>query len=403
MQLRRGCRRAYSLLVTAVEALGNSQLDPYDGHMEAEIGARVREQLKALSPPVTQAQMASRLGLTPDAFSRSLSGKRSFTAVELVNLAEELGTSAHWFVTGEPDPYAVKFAGRHIYDPLVKDYVKVDWAETRQARDDVALAYIQAYGEEPTLPAIARPKSAAEARIKLFEVGGEGFVRRLADNVELAFGIDVIRLERIEPDFALSVLGRDVIVLDASAYWFRENFSIAHELAHILLGHLDTLGEQACSDKEAERSANTFAADLLTPASEMRKVSWATASSRDVAEFVWEAGVSTAAARTRVKALRLSVGAEGVAALAEKTQVLLQQQLPNLADEVTVRMQEAGRRRFPQHLVTAHSRAVATGRIRADTLAWMLGEPVDLIRDELAPSRPPADLDWLASELGLND
>jgi hypothetical protein len=66
-------------------------------------------------------------------------------------------------------------------------------------------------------------------------------------------------------------------------------------------------------------------------------------------------------------------------------------------------MREARQRRFPQHLVKAHSHAVSSGSLPPDTLAWMLGEPVDLIRDELAPAATPADLDWLETELGLGE
>ncbi|MEP6480107.1 MAG: XRE family transcriptional regulator [Rhodoglobus sp.] len=382
--------------------LGKSQFRVYNGEMEAEIGARVREKLKVLQPSVTQAEMAVRLDLPPDAFSRSLSGKRAFTAVELVKLAEELKTSVHWFVTGEPDPLAVTFAGRHSYDPAVKDYVRVNWESSRQVRDDVALAYIQAYADEPPVVS-TRSWTAQEARAALIDAGGANFVRQLANHVETAFGVGVVRVDGIEPDFALTVLGRHVIVLDASAYWFRENFSIAHELAHILLGHLSDLGEQACGNKAAERAANSFAAELLTPTADFSSLAWATMAPLDVASYVWAAGISTMAIRARLQALKIVTGIAAQTALDEKTQVLIQREIPTLADEVSLRMQEARGRRFPEQLVSAHSNLIAAGRLGAGTLAWMLGEPLELIRDELAPARRPADLDWLASELGLDE
>lgn len=371
--------------------------------MEAEIGARVRARLKQLSPPVTQAEMAARLDLAPDAFSRSLSGKRAFTAIELVKLAEELGTSAHYFVTGEQDPFAVTFAGRHTYDPLVKGYIEPNWESTRQVRDDVALAYIQAYGGDAPRPPQSRTWTAAQARAKLREVGHTDFVRHLADNVEAAFGIDIVRLDEIEPDFALAVLGREVIVLDASAYWFRENFSIAHELAHVLRRDLATLGEKACSNSTAERAANSFAAELLMPEADVRALNWETLSAKKAAEYVWSAGVSTVTVRARLSALRITPGRAAAEALAMKTQVLVQTALPDRAHAVSVRMREARQRRFPEHLVSAHSGAVSRGSLPPDTLAWMLKEPVELIRDELAPAPPAPDLDRLASELGLGE
>jgi Zn-dependent peptidase ImmA (M78 family) len=347
--------------------------------------------------------MAARLDLPPDAFSRSLSGKRAFTAIELVKLAEELGTSAHWFVTGEADPFAVTFAGRHTYDPEVKEYVPIDWASTQDTRDHVAHAYIQAYGEGSPRDPRAKSWTAVEARIRLVEVGGDDFVRALANNVEQAFEIDVVRLDGIEPDFALSVLGREVIVLDASAYWFRENFSIAHELGHILLGDLAKLGAKTCSDASAERRANAFAAELLTPEADFRNLDWKAMSAEALATFVWDSGISTPTVAARLRALRVEPGPAAAKAVEEKTQVLLQRELPALADEISARMGDARQRRFPEHLVSTHSLAVSAGELPPDTLAWMLAEPVELIRDELAPAVPPADLDWLANELGLGE
>ena len=408
----RGRDQAGTTLATIVfmEAklkLGISQSETYDGGMEAQIGARVRERLKSLSPPVTQAQMAARLELTPDAFSRSLSGNRAFTATELVKLAGELGTSAHWFVTGEQDPFAVTFAGRHTYDPQVTAYVDVDWDATRQRRDDVALAYIQAYGNDPVRPRRRGVTDVNAARQQLVSAGGGGFVRQLAQHVEAAFGIDVVRLSDVNgearADFALALLGREVIVLDASAYWFRENFSIAHELAHVLLGHLSAHGEGACTDANTERAANAFAAELLTPEKEIRAIHWSILSARGVADFVWKAGVSTKVVAARLRALKIVAGSRAADALDLATHTLIQRELPHLRALVTLRMQEARETRFPEHLVTAHSLAVSQGKLGPETLAWMLKEPVELIRDELVPKVPPADLDELAAVLGLND
>lgn len=371
--------------------------------MEAQIGARVRQLLTALTPPVKQVEMAARLELTTDAFSRSLSGKRAFTATELVKLAQELGTSAHWFVTGEQDPFAVTVAGRHTYDPQVKAYVEVDWEATRQRQNDVALAYVQAYGDEPLHKVRTEPLDAQAARKRLVEVGGSGFVRQLALHLESAFAIDVVRLNDVNPDFVLALLGREIIVLDASAYWFRENFSMAHELGHVLLGHLNSLGGETCSNAQAERAANAFAAELLTPETEVRAIDWSTASAKVVANYVWETGVSTKALASRLRSLKISVDTAAQAALDVPTQVLIQSERPDLQPAITRRMQQARETRFPEHLVTAHSRAVSGGRLAPDTLAWMLSEPVELIRDELAPKVSSVDLDELAAELGLCD
>lgn len=86
------------------EPLGYSQLGAYSDGVDVEIGERVRARISELDPPPSHRYLAMSIGMTPDAFSRSLNGKRAFTAVELVELAEQLATSAHWFVTGDTDP-----------------------------------------------------------------------------------------------------------------------------------------------------------------------------------------------------------------------------------------------------------------------------------------------------------
>jgi transcriptional regulator with XRE-family HTH domain len=114
--------------MTARESLGNSQFLFYDAYMDEEIGARMRARLREFSPKLTQRELAVKIEMTPDALSRALSGKRAFTVVELVKAAELLGTSAHWFVTGQPDPFAVKVAGRHTFDHDTKRHKPIDWA-----------------------------------------------------------------------------------------------------------------------------------------------------------------------------------------------------------------------------------------------------------------------------------
>jgi len=53
-----------------------------------------------------------------------------------------------------------------------------------------------------------------------------------------------------------------VVVLDSAATPERRNFALAHEVAHILLGHSGEVGENE------EREANRLASELLLPAME---------------------------------------------------------------------------------------------------------------------------------------
>jgi Zn-dependent peptidase ImmA (M78 family) len=383
-------------------ALGNSQSAGYDDAVEQEIGARVRARINEVLPGKAQAEIAKRLGMAPDAFSRSLNGKRAFTAVELVELAAMLQTSAHWFVTGEPDPLGMRFAGRHTYDHDRKTHLPVDWDAEHELLADVALAY-QQVGDAGVTP-VARGLDAANVRAKLVKRGGDNFVRNLAELVEQEFAIDIVRVSDAKRGYVLEVGARTVIVIEETPNWFRENWSIAHELGHVMAGDLANLGEEACDDARAERRANAFAAALLMPEDAVRRVDWLTASSQAIARFLWSSGVSTEAVRARLGTLKLSAGPAAQRALAMKTQALLRDaDVPADQHELTQRMQDASQRRFPARLIAMHLAAVSEGRVNAATVAWMLGVEPGPIEEDLSPDLAEPDLDWLGRQLGLSE
>jgi Zn-dependent peptidase ImmA (M78 family)/transcriptional regulator with XRE-family HTH domain len=384
-------------------ALGNSQSTLYDEGVETEIGARVRARMNDVLKGVPQAEVAKRIGIPADAFSRSLNGKRAFTAVELVELAGLLQTSAHWFVTGEPDPFAVRYAGRHTFDHDSKTHLPIDWDIEHRALSDVALAYTQVpdLDERSERP---RAATATEARELLMASGGPNFVRDLADVVEGTFGIDVVRIREAQRGFALEIGAQPVIVIEETPNWFRENWSIGHELAHVLGGDLSELGDTACDDPRAERRANAFAAELLLPSSVMTALDWKSAGMTEVAEFVWANGVSTEALTNRLAALKIAAGADALEAAGMKTQALLRRAgVPSDPETLTRRVQDAAQRRFPSRLIDAHRTAVSEGSLGPATLAWMLGVSPESIEDELAPTLSEPDIDWLGKELGLTE
>lgn len=389
-----------------IDVLGISQFPRYDQCMEAEIGARVRARMQEVLVGTSQAEVARRIGLTPDAFSRSLNGKRAFTAIELVELAGQLKTSAHWFITGEPDPFAARVAGRHGYDRENGSYTLERWGEARAELNTVVLAYTQALAADRLLArasAVSASMNADECRAALVAVGGEDFVRRLAGHIESAFEVDIVRISGLASDFVLDVAGRAVIAVNETPNWFRENFGILHELAHILNGDLADLGEEMCTNAKAESRANAFAAKVLMPEASIRSIDWANYSLHDLAELVWNLGVSTDALATRLSGLRIKIPSELVKGLSLKTQALLRRaNVPESdRDEVTLRMTEAATRRFPAHLVEAHRVGVSEGILLPDVLAWMLGVDVDSVASELAPPLSEPDIEWLGRELGL--
>lgn len=386
--------------------MGISQSTDYDGPMEAEIGARVRARMQEVLPAgTTQAAIAERIRLTPDAFSRSLNGKRAFTAIELVELAEFLKTSAHWFITGEPDPFAIKVAGRQSFDHAVLVHEPIDWLADGDILNLIGRAYIQVYADEPreVRPVVDRLDASAVRTALIGSEFGEAWVRRFADAVEVIYGIGVVRAAEVPRDCVIEVLGRSVIVLKETGNWFYENWSIAHELAHVLSGDLADIKGDACGNTAAERRANAFAAELLLPEKVVRSFDWWKVGVGSVARLLWDRGVSTRVLSNRLATLRIDIPVALRSQLDQPTQRFIRSALPELAGDIAERTSGAARRRFPEALLAAHQGAVIDGWLPAAMLEWMLGVEDGQLAAELSPTLPEPDIEWLGRELGLLD
>src|ERR1700754_3905018 len=127
--------------------------------MADSIGNRVRALLPAER---SHREIAASIEMTPDAFSRALSGQRGFSAVELAKLADLLDEDVHFLITGQPDPLRVRMVARHGYNAETGQR-EVPGADTDRAiLDDVALAYRQA--ADAALPKSIVPATVEEAR-----------------------------------------------------------------------------------------------------------------------------------------------------------------------------------------------------------------------------------------------
>jgi transcriptional regulator with XRE-family HTH domain len=359
------------------------------------IGNRVLQHLAQASPGLRHRDVAERIGMTPDAFSRAINGKRQFASIEIARLAELIGADLHWLITGNPDPNRLIVAARHDFDHATGLRSIPGRAGDEQALIDIALAYRQGYPQPGKTPKL--PTSAASAR----ECLGPDFVRPFADRVEQNLEVDVVRLAALSTAYSFTVGGRLVIAVPATGNWFRENWDIAHELGHLIMGHHDEGISQNESDQH-EAAANAFAADLLLPAAALEKVDWDSVSNEQLADLVWTWGVSTDALSRRLNMLLGRVPGRIAQWAAQATQRLLRYHLSieSELDEITARMDGASQRRFPLSLQEAHLERVASGAIGRATLAWMLG--IDAAALEVdSPEIPDVDAEHLASALGL--
>jgi Zn-dependent peptidase ImmA (M78 family) len=340
----------------------------------ASIGDRALQCLDQFDPGLRQRDVAGQIGMTPDAFSRALHGKRQFASIELARLAELIGADIHWLITGQPDPNRLHVAARHDYDPATGSRAVPGRAADRQTLADIALAYRQAYPEPGVITKQATTASWPTSAAAVREALEPGFVRHFADRLEQRLGVGVVRIAELSTAYSFTLGGHPVIALPATASWFRENWDLAHELGHLVMGHHD----EGISDAAAhthEAAANAFAADLLLPADLLRSFDWESVSDEGLAALVWDWGVSTDAMCRRLSTLFSQVPARIARWAAGPTQRLLRRHLSidSEHDEITVRIDEACQRRFPRSLQEAHLERVASGAIGRSTLAWMLG------------------------------
>ncbi|GAA2205637.1 ImmA/IrrE family metallo-endopeptidase [Nonomuraea monospora] len=248
-----------------------------------ETAARVR-QLIAESG-LTQAEFAVKAGLDAPKMSKSLSGVRRFTSLDLARIADLCGVSVDWLLGA--DALTPSTAARTTAAPLTSAEAAVREAE-RLAQIRADLAFLGYRQEVPrfeiaraTHPVLAQGRDLA-ARATAHAAGGGIDLWRckdLAGAVEAAFGVDV-RVHRLPDGFDGLSWSDDhsaLIVVGTSEVPARQRFTIAHELGHLLAGddqglHLDVnLYDADHRRKPSERRANAFAAELLLPAAMLRE------------------------------------------------------------------------------------------------------------------------------------
>lgn len=359
------------------------------------IGSRVLETIKRDFPERLQREIAEEVGMTPDAFSRALGDKRQFSSIELARLAEVLSADLHWLITGEADPNRLVVAARHDYDFQTRRRDVPGREGDAAILEDIALAYRQVFRTHEA--AAALPDHAEKAR----DVLGEEFVRPLARRLEECLGVDVVRVPELSTAYSFTLGGRRVIALRATGNWFWENWSMAHELGHLALGHHEEQTDPL-SIEAAERAANSFAAELLMPTEVVTDLPWDALDDSELAALVWRWGVSIDALANRLDSVLGQVPEVVERWSGNPTQRLLRRnlQIPSEIDEITRRMDEASQRRFPIALQEAHLAGIASGAVGKGTLAWMLGIDPDALEVD-SPELIEATEDDLAEALGL--
>jgi Zn-dependent peptidase ImmA (M78 family)/transcriptional regulator with XRE-family HTH domain len=291
--------------------------------MDQAVGARIRLIREAVG---LQAQdLAARVDLDPTAISKIENGKRAIKAVELVRIADALKVSPLALLEDDPLlsnlPLAARRAGSSIarggaYQRLLslsELHVVLAGAGLPTTPN---LASVPDIAGLPWLEAATRLANWANRALRV-ELVGDQRLGVLADAIEGKLKIDI--LIEPHPDDALSgaaITDRSfpLIFVNSEFPRSRSLFTLAHELGHVLAGHVDdpiTLDRELSGSTDAERMANAFAANYLMPKDEVcREIAKRGLKVSTLAYLTYALGVSYESLVYRLHNLRL-INAEG--------------------------------------------------------------------------------------------
>lgn len=241
--------------------------------------ARVRELIEASGLP--QGEFAEAVGLDAPKLSKSLTGVRRFSSLDLARIGEHSGRSVDWLLGGDEPPLAV--AARAVRGTSTGEAVETALKLAAIRRSVHELGFPQGW-RLPEVPKLSGPDYAqgaelADVAFARLAGGDVSITEDLAGAIEAEFGIDVAVAPLGEGVDGLAVATPQVrmILAAPTAVPYRQRFTIAHELGHLLAGdnqevHLDEdIFAANSKTTSSERRANAFAAALLMPGGRLRE------------------------------------------------------------------------------------------------------------------------------------
>ncbi|NAS22257.1 ImmA/IrrE family metallo-endopeptidase [Herbidospora sp. NEAU-GS84] len=332
----------------------------------------------------TQRQFAAEVGIDETKFSKSMSGVRRFTSLELARIAERGEVTVDWLL-GVDRPLPATAA--RTRDAVDSEQAAIAEA-TRLSRfwaDLEFLGYRQPRADLKARPPGGHPggqgRALAATAIQMAVAAGHRPWETcdLTGLVETVFGIDV-RVMRFETRYE-GLSWRDetcsLMVVGTSEVPARQRFTIAHELGHLLASddqglHSDAnLNDGDHTKQDTEVRANAFATEFLMPAKVLteraRNLEW---SERAFAMLSCDLCVSPVALAWRLLNLRLiteeqCTGFRSITGLAAA-------ELAGRLDEHVRLISRSEQPRIPLQLLKTSYRAYQEGQATIRPLANLL-------------------------------
>jgi Zn-dependent peptidase ImmA (M78 family)/transcriptional regulator with XRE-family HTH domain len=341
---------------------------------------------------LSRGDFARLIGLDDSKLSKSLSGTRRFSSLDLARIAEECEVSVDWLVTGEEPALAVAArttggqAGTALRAAKLYTAMRADLASLgypQPWRTVTAEITAGTYAEQG-----GRLADAALTRVQ--EAGRLVTQPDLPSLVESVFGADVavIGLDDGFDGLAASSAGARLVVLATSRVPARQRYTLAHELGHLLAGddqdvHLDhDIYDKAQARHPSEMRANSFASAFLMPASMLRPaVGQDGLTETRFATLACDLRVSPSALAFRLSHLRLADA--GTCDRYKRITASRAASIAGRGDEFAQAVTEANRLRPPGLLARDAYAAYEAGAATLRPYANLLGIDVDDLRREL--------------------
>lgn len=369
--------------------------------MDPHVITRVRTVMDAAA--MTKAAFARSVGLTPDKLSKSLSGVRRFTSLDLALIAEAGGTTVDWLLTGnEPlrPALAARTRGDTAADPV--------GAQEVAARFAAAYEVLELLGRPRELPPAPEVDTAADGYaaqgerlaaevlgvLPAAELGTDELIAAMEDR----FGVDVAitGLPQGVDGLAWQADTFRLVLLAPTDLWTRQRFTLAHELCHILARDARSVVVESRvapgRQKDlAEVRANVFASHLLMPARELTRAAAAEGGLSDAGfeRLVVRFRVSPSALAARLHQLGLVDAARRARLRALTTEAC--HLLAGAGDAYQKQASRASAERFPPRVASELYKAYLAGETTLRPLAALLDTDVERLHELLAPEPPPGN------------
>ncbi|MFB7289219.1 ImmA/IrrE family metallo-endopeptidase [Actinacidiphila glaucinigra] len=369
--------------------------------MDPHVITRVRTVVEAAA--MTKAAFARSVGLTPDKLSKSLSGVRRFTSLDLALIAEAGGTTVDWLLTGtEPlrPALAARTRGDTAADPV--------GAQEVAARFAAAYEVLELLGRSAELPPVPEVDAAADRYaaqgerlaagvlelLPAAELGTDELIAAMEDR----FGVDVsiTALPQGVDGLAWQADSFRLVLLAPTDLWTRQRFTLAHELCHILARDARSVVVESRvapgRQKDlAEVRANVFASHLLMPARELTEAAAAEGELTDTSfeRLVVRFRVSPSALAARLHQLGLVDAGHRKRLRALTTEAC--HLLAGAGDAYQKQASRASAERFPPRVASELYKAYLAGETTLRPLAALLDTDVERLHELLAPEPPPGN------------